>query len=283
MFENIHKPIIMGILNVTPDSFSDGGKYTDTSSAIKQVKKMIAEGVDIIDIGGESSRPGSVPVSADEQIMRVVPVILALRRNLSVDVLISVDTMSSEVANTAINAGANIINDISAGQHDKRILTLASEKNVPIILMHMQGMPKTMQDNPSYEDVVKQVIHILTDRTVEAMQAGIKKENIIIDPGIGFGKRKEDNLNLLAHLDQLVQMGFPVLLGASRKRFMASLCDVSEPTELSTATAATTALGIMAGVQLFRVHDVKENRQAADVAWAIRHTTYDTQANRIRI
>lgn len=283
MFENIHKPIIMGILNVTPDSFSDGGKYTDTSSAIKQVKKMIAEGVDIIDIGGESSRPGSVPVSADEQIMRVVPVILALRRNLSVDVLISVDTMSSEVANTAINAGANIINDISAGQHDKRILTLASEKNVPIILMHMQGMPKTMQDNPSYEDVVKQVIHILTDRTVEAMQAGIKKENIIIDPGIGFGKRKEDNLNLLAHLDQLVQMGFPVLLGTSRKRFMASLCDVSEPTELSTATAATTALGIMAGVQLFRVHDVKENRQAADVAWAIRHTTYDTQANRIRI
>ncbi len=260
----------MGILNVTPDSFSDGGKYTHTQPALEQVKKMLLEGVDIIDIGGESTRPGAQAVEQEEQIARVVPVIKAIRKTLSEQLLISIDTTLSAVAKAALDAGANIINDISAGQADKAILQLASEREVPVILMHIQGTPQTMQDNPFYDDVVTEVINALKSRIDEALAAGIKKQNIAIDPGIGFGKRREDNINLLAHLDQLVAEGYPVLLGTSRKRFMGSLCAVSEPAELVTATAVTTALGVMSGVQIFRVHDVKENRQAADVAWAIK-------------
>jgi len=270
MFSHLSKPLIMGILNVTPDSFSDGGKYTGIIDALKQVERMLAEGVDIIDIGGESTRPGSDSVSATEQILRVIPVITAIRQQLKSTILISIDTTSSKVAKAALEAGANIINDVSAGQEDVSILALAAKTNVPIILMHSQGSPKTMQDNPYYDDVVSEVISALKNRTDTALKAGIKKENIAIDPGIGFGKRKQDNLDLLANLDKLVALGFPVLLGTSRKRFMGTLCDVTEPSDLVTATAVTTALGVMAGVQMFRVHDVKENRQAADVAWAIR-------------
>ncbi len=273
MFNNIGKPLIMGILNVTPDSFSDGGKYTDIDAAVEQAKAMIADGVDIIDIGGESTRPGSQSVEQEEQIARVVPVIKAIRETVSEEVLISIDTTLSTVAKAALDAGANIINDISAGQTDKAILQLASEKDVPIILMHMQGTPQNMQDNPSYKDVVSDVLASLKLRVDEALAAGIKKQNIAIDPGIGFGKRREDNINLLAHLDQFVAEGYSVLLGTSRKRFMGSLCDVSEPAELVTATAVTTALGVMSGVQMFRVHDIKENRQAADVAWAIKQAS----------
>jgi len=270
MFNKITKPLIMGILNVTPDSFSDGGKYTDIESATEQAQIMCDQGVDILDIGGESTRPGAEAIQSDEQIARVVPVIKAIRANISATILISIDTTLSEVAEVALEVGANIINDISAGQTDKRILTVASEWGVPIILMHMQGTPKTMQDNPSYDDVVSEVIDSLKSRISEALTAGIKHENIVVDPGIGFGKRKEDNIELLAHLNDLVAMGYPVLLGTSRKRFMGSLCAVSDPAELVTATAVTTALGVMAGVQMYRVHDVKENRQAADVAWAIK-------------
>jgi dihydropteroate synthase len=171
----------------------------------------------------------------------------------------------------AVDAGANVINDISAGQNDESILSLASERDLPIILMHKQGKPETMQDSPYYEDVVSEVIAYLKKRVEVALQAGIKKHNIVVDPGIGFGKRKQDNIDLLAHLDKLITIGYPVLLGTSRKRFMGSICSESEPTELVTATAVTTALGVMAGVQIFRVHDVKENRQAADVAWEIKH------------
>jgi dihydropteroate synthase len=270
MFNKITKPLIMGILNVTPDSFSDGGKFTQIEAAIEQVRKMVAEGVDIIDIGGESTRPGSESVPQEEQVARVVPVIKAIRASFPADLLISIDTTLSGVAKAALQAGANIINDISAGQGDKIILAVALEYDVPIILMHMQGTPQNMQDSPSYEDVVAEVCKSLNNRAKEALAVGIKKENIVLDPGIGFGKRREDNINLLAHLDQVVAIGYPVLLGTSRKRFMGSLCDVSEPTELVTATAVTTALGVMSGVPMFRVHDVKENRQAADVAWAIK-------------
>ena len=270
MFSQLNKPLIMGILNVTPDSFSDGGKYTGINDALKQVERMLAEGVDIIDIGGESTRPGSDSVSATEQILRVIPVITAIRQQLKSTILISIDTTSSEVAKATLEAGANIINDVSAGQKDKAILALAAKSNVPIILMHIQGTPKTMQNDPYYDDVVSEVISALKNRTDTALKAGIKKENIAIDPGIGFGKRKQDNLDLLANLDALVALGFPVLLGTSRKRFMGTLCDVTEPSDLVTATAVTTALGVMAGVLMFRVHDVKENRQAADVAWAVR-------------
>ena len=271
MFSQHSKPLIMGILNVTPDSFSDGGQFSDVDAALAQVKRMITEGVDIIDIGGESTRPGSEPVSPAEQQQRVIPVITAIRQTLKSDILISIDTTSSAVAKAALEAGANIINDVSAGQDDPEILTLSASHNAPIILMHRQGTPKTMQNNPYYEDVVPEVISTLLEQIKLAIQAGVKKENILIDPGIGFGKRKQDNLELLAHLDQFVALGYPVLLGTSRKRFMGSICNVTEPAELVTATAVTTALGVMAGVQLFRVHDVKENRQAADVAWAIKY------------
>ena len=264
------KPLIMGILNVTPDSFSDGGKYANVVTAVEQARSMLAQGVDIIDIGGESTRPNAEPVSTAEQIQRVVPVIEAIRQFSAV--LISIDTMSSEVAMAALTAGANLINDVSAGLNDPAILTVAATQNAPIILMHSQGTPKTMQDNPHYDNVVQEVIDALQQRINAALSAGIQRENIILDVGIGFGKRKQDNLDLLAHLADFVALGFPVLLGTSRKRFMGTICDVSEPSELVTATAVTTALGVMAGVQLFRVHDVKENRHAVDVAWAIKQS-----------
>ena len=271
MFDSFHKPLIMGILNVTPDSFSDGGRHNDVESALIQAEKMLADGADIIDIGGESTRPKSISVSSGEQIARVIPVIKAIRTQLSNDVLISIDTRLSTVAKAALAAGANIINDVSAGRDDPQILTVAAEAGCPMILMHIQGIPETMQDNPYYDNVVAEVLASLENSVNQAIAAGIKKENLLIDPGIGFGKRAHDNLTLLAHLDKLVATGLPVLLGTSRKRFMGALCNISEPCELITATAATTALGVMAGVQLFRVHDVKENRQAADVAWAIKN------------
>lgn len=273
MFNNLTHPLIMGILNVTPDSFSDGGHYADTASAVEQVRQMIEQGVDIIDIGGESTRPGSEPVSAEEQIQRVVPVITAIRQELSPSIAISIDTTLSAVAEAALDAGATLINDISAGLQDKMIFSVAAKRDVPIILMHIRGQPKTMQQEPYYEDVVSEVLTHLRVRIEQALAAGVKKHNIAIDPGIGFGKRKQDNLDLLAHLDKFVATGYPVLLGTSRKRFMGSVCAVSEPTELVTATAVTTALGVMQGVQMFRVHDVQENKQAADVAWAIKQAS----------
>ncbi len=271
-FNDITKPLIMGILNVTPDSFSDGGRFSDINAAIRQVEQMLREGADMIDVGGESTRPGSDPVSAEEQIQRVIPIISAIRKQFDNDVVISIDTTLSSVAEAALDAGTNLINDVSAGQNDRGMLALAAQKSVPIILMHSQGKPKVMQDNPYYDDVVAEVIAFLRSRIAAALKAGVAKGKILIDPGIGFGKRKKDNLDLLANLDKFVSMGFPVLLGASRKRFMGSICDSTEPSGLVTATAVTTALGVMAGVTVFRVHDVKANRQAADVAWAIKQS-----------
>jgi dihydropteroate synthase len=270
MFSTTNKPLIMGILNVTPDSFSDGGKFTAVDAALAQAERMLADGVGIIDIGGESTRPGADPVDSGEQIRRVVPIIAAIRQQY--DIPISVDTTCSIVAHAALEAGATLINDISAGLNDPAILTLAAQTKAPIILMHSQGTPKTMQDNPHYADVVADVLDALQQRIAAAVAAGIPKQHIAIDPGIGFGKRKQDNLDLLAHLDAFVSLGHAFLLGPSRKRFMGSLCDVSAPSELVTATAVTTALGVMAGVQMFRVHDVKENRQALEVAWAIKQS-----------
>ncbi len=263
------RPQIMGILNVTPDSFSDGGKYIDITEAISQVEKMLEEGADLIDVGGESTRPGSQPVAAKVQIKRVIPVIKAIR-DLNSAFPISIDTRSSQVAAEAIQAGANIINDVSAGLDDAEMLAVAASCETPIVLMHMQGDPQTMQDNPYYEDAIAEIKLALQKRIEAAIKAGVKTGNIILDPGIGFGKRKQDNLSLLAHLDQFVDLGFPVLLGASRKRFMGNICNVNEPSELVTATAVTTALGVMAGVKIFRVHDIKANRQAADIAWALK-------------
>ena len=270
MFNNLTHPLIMGILNVTPDSFSDGGKFTGIVTALAQAQRMVAEGVDIIDIGGESTRPGAEAISIEEQISRVIPVITAIRKDLSATLPISIDTTLSAVARAALDAGATIINDISAGEQDAAILSLAAQRNVPIILMHIKGQPDTMQDAPFYQDVVSEVLKSLLKRVDAALAAGVTKHQIAIDPGIGFGKRKQDNLDLLANLDRFVATGYPVLLGTSRKRFLGNLCAVTEPAELVSATAATTALGVQQGVQMFRVHDVKENKQAADVAWAIK-------------
>jgi dihydropteroate synthase len=259
----------MGILNATPDSFSDGGQFVDVYAALTHAQDMLADGVDIIDIGGESTRPGAEPVSSDEQIKRVIPIISGIREQVSKDVLISIDTTRRAVAEAALNAGANWINDVSGGTEDPAILDLAAQANVPIILMHRLGVSKTMQDQPYYEDVVSEVKLVLQACINNALAAGIKQQHIVIDPGIGFGKRKVDNLDLLANLETFVAMGYPVLLGTSRKRFMGNICTINEPTELVTATAVTTAIGVMAGVHLFRVHDIKENRQALEVAYAI--------------
>jgi len=269
MFNRTAAPQIMGILNLTPDSFSDGGLHQNIDAALVQAEKMVAEGASIIDVGGESTRPGSDPVPDDEQIKRVVPVIKALYQANS-ELTISIDTTSSVVAETACQAGASIINDTSAGLGDPNMLNMVAANNLPIILMHMQGTPKTMQENPLYDHVVNEVITALQQRIYAALKVGVKPEKIAIDPGIGFGKRKQDNIDLLANLHRFVGLGFPVLLGASRKRFMGSICNVTEPNELVVATAVTTGLGVMAGVQMFRVHDVKANRQAIDVAWAIK-------------
>jgi dihydropteroate synthase len=259
----------MGILNTTPDSFSDGGRYLDSRNAVEHAMRMVAEGAEIIDIGGESTRPGALPVCADEQLARSLPIIAALRAALP-DILISIDTSLAGVAEAALLAGADIINDISAGSNDPAMFTVAARHCCPIVLMHMQGQPETMQDNPNYQNVVQEVCNYLIKRADCALQAGIAKENIVFDPGIGFGKRRQDNLDLLAHLNRLVALGYPVLLGTSRKRFMGALCDETQAHNLLGATVATTALGVDAGVSILRVHDVRENKQAAIVAHAIR-------------
>lgn len=262
-------PLIMGILNITPDSFSDGGKYTDIDAAINQGKKMIDEGADIIDIGGESTRPGSQRVSVEEQIDRVVHIIKAISETIPEHVQISIDTTRSKVAEAALDAGAHIVNDVSGGNDDSEIINLCVDKACPYIIMHMQGSPETMQNNPTYNDVVHDIKTFLESRVNDCLNAGITQSNLVIDPGIGFGKTQEHNLMLLKNLKVFVDTGFPVLLGTSRKRFMGSICTVNSPDELAGATTATTALGVDAGVKVFRVHDVQPNRQAADVAWAI--------------
>jgi len=266
-------PIIMGILNVTPDSFSDGGQYQNADTAVNHALQMVEEGADIIDVGGESTRPGSEHVNASEQKNRVLPVIQALKKKIPEKVLISIDTTLADVASAALDAGASIINDVSAGRDDPGMFKLAAQKQCPCILMHMQGTPETMQVNPVYDDVVEEIRSFLLERSEIAINAGIKKENIILDPGIGFGKTTEHNLELMANLHRFVDTGFPVLLGASRKRFMGALCAGTAAERLIGATCATTTLGVAAGVKLFRVHDVRENRQAADVAWTILNST----------
>jgi dihydropteroate synthase len=272
MLKHSIAPRIMGILNATPDSFSDGGCYNSLEAALAQVNQMVEDGADIIDVGGESTRPGSEPVDPAEQIQRVVPLISEIRARFP-SLCVSVDTASAKVADAALKVGANTINDVTAGLGDTDMFAVAVEYQCSIILMHMQGRPKTMQDNPYYQDPVAEITSFLQGRIAAALSAGIGAERITIDPGIGFGKRKEDNLTLLAHLDAFVALGYPVLLGTSRKRFMGSVCNIAEPRELVTATAVTTALGVMAGVAMFRVHDIKANRQAADVAWAIKQSS----------
>jgi len=272
---HLHDPtaptLIMGILNLTPDSFSDGGLNTAPEDAISRALSMHAQGADIIDVGGESTRPGSLPVSNAEQQCRVLDSIRAIRGVLPQEVPISIDTTSAVVAEAALDAGADWINDTSAGRDSPDMLPLASERTAHLVLMHRQGMPARMQDAPHYADLVAEVRDFLSERADVALTAGVREDRILIDPGIGFGKRREHNLRLLAELSELASLGFPLVLGTSRKRFMGAVCRQRPPAELTPATCATTALGVMAGVRVFRVHDVAENRQAADVAWAVRN------------
>ena len=260
----------MGILNITPDSFSDGGKFLDQGSAVKQALQMVEDGADIIDIGGESTRPGSERVSASQQVDRIIPVMRELVRVLPDGFPLSIDTTRAAVAEEAIMVGASIINDISAGEDDLGMFPLAARTNTEIILMHKRGTPATMQDNPVYGDVVTEVCSYLLDRAAAAVDAGVDKHNITVDPGMGFGKTLEHNLQLLTSLDSLVATGYPVLLGASRKNFLKKLSLSDDSRELAGATCATTVLGVSAGARILRVHDVKQNRQALDVTWAFR-------------
>ena len=262
----------MGILNRTPDSFSDGGRYLDREAALEQALTMIAQGADIIDIGGESTRPGALPVPPEEQQRRVLDVIRLVRERIAPEIPLSIDTTWSSVARAALDAGANWINDTSAGLDDPQMFALAAERGVPIVLMHRQGRPQTMQLDPRYVDVVAEVRDHLAARAEAALAAGVRECDILLDPGIGisFGKRSVHNLALLAGLERLVALGFALLLGTSRKGFLSEICGGAAPEELQCATCATTSLGVMAGVRVFRVHDVAANRQAADVAWAIR-------------
>lgn len=269
---------IIGVLNLTPDSFYDGGQHAGPDQAIKHGLSMAAQGADIIDVGGESTRPGAGRIDASQQISRVVPVIESLRQQLDLKhpkVQISIDTTLAEVAQAAVQAGATILNDVSAGREDPGMLPFAAKGGLPIILMHMQGEPGTMQDKPVYEDVVAQVSRFLLDRAQAALETGVDRRRIILDPGIGFGKTVEHNLSLLRSLKVFLDLGYPLLIGASRKRFIGSF-SVSEgqtdPANRLGGTCAVTAHCAALGVQLIRVHDVAENRQAADLALALGET-----------
>jgi dihydropteroate synthase len=260
----------MGVLNCTPDSFSDGGAFLDVAAAVRHALAMAEEGAAIIDVGAESTRPGASRVPAAEQCRRLHEVLIALRRALPPEVGISVDTTRAAVAELAIAAGAGLLNDISAGRDDPALLPLAARAGLSVCLMHMQGEPATMQAAPHYADVVAEVADFLLARAAAAVAAGVARERILLDPGIGFGKTRAHNLALLAALPRLADLGYPLLLGASRKRFLGSLCHETDPAALVGATCATTALGVAAGVRIFRVHDVRANRQALEVAEALR-------------
>ncbi len=259
--------LVMGILNVTDDSFSDGGEFCDIDSAVKHAVEMVAGGADIIDIGAESTRPGSQAVAADIQIGRVVPVIEKLAG--LIDVPISIDTFDSQVAGAALKAGAGIVNDITA-LSDENMPDVICKYQVPVVLMHIKGKPATMQDRPEYENVVEEVLDYLVARARFAEKSGIKKEHIIIDPGIGFGKTFEYNLLLLKNIDRFVATGYRVLVGTSRKAFLGQITGQKIPAERVPATAATVGLCAEKGVSIVRVHDVAEMAQVVKVINAIR-------------
>jgi dihydropteroate synthase len=263
----------MGIVNVTPDSFSDGGRFLDPGAALDQALRLVADGADILDIGGESTRPGAAPVPADEEIARVVPLIEAIRATS--DVAISIDTMKPAVARAAVAAGATIWNDVAAlrfapDTSEMGAPEVAAELGCEVVLMHMLGQPGTMQDDPRYEDVVAEVEAFLLARALTAMAAGVEREKIWLDPGIGFGKTPAHNLTLLAALPRFVALGYPILLGASRKRFIAALDPLgAEAGARLGGSLAVHLHGASAGVAAVRVHDVRETAQALAVWGAI--------------
>lgn len=261
------KPLVMGVLNVTPDSFSDGGKFLDVGLAARHARAMAAAGAGLIDIGGESTRPGATPVWEGEEADRIVPVIEALSDE---DFAISVDTRNALVMERALAAGAHIINDVSALTHDPDSLPLAADAGVPVVLMHAQGDPRTMQDAPSYKHVLLDVYDYLAERIAVCERAGIKKSNIIIDPGIGFGKRVvRDNLALINGIMLFRTLGCPVLLGASRKRFVGAITGIETAEERLAGSLAAAMYGAWEGANLIRAHDVTETVQAMAMVQAL--------------
>lgn len=260
---------IMGVVNVTPDSFSDGGLFSDTQAALDYALRLVEQGADILDVGGESTRPGAAPVPLEDELARTQPLIAALRGRTSAK--ISIDTMKPAVARAAIAAGADMWNDVSALSYRPESLAMAAELGCEVVLMHKQGDPSTMQNAPRYDDVVDEVAAYLLQRATLATQAGVQPSHIWLDPGLGFGKTLEHNLRLLNALPRLVKLGFPLVLGASRKRYIRALDpSASHPLDRLGGSIAAALAGATAGVSAVRVHDVKETRQALLMASAIR-------------
>jgi dihydropteroate synthase len=264
------KTYIMGILNVTPDSFSDGGMFFNERSAVEQALRMVKEGVDIIDIGGESTRPGADPVSVKEEIKRVVPVIRALAKKVRVP--ISIDTCKARVAEEAVSAGASIINDISGLRFDRGMARVAAQHKVPVVIMHIQGTPGNMQMHPVYKALIPEIMDYLREGIDIALKAGVPDNMIIIDPGIGFGKTVEHNLEIINRLDEFKGFEKPVLLGPSRKSFIGRLLGDLPVTERLEGTAAAIAIGISKGANIVRVHDIKEMSRVSKIADRIART-----------
>jgi len=256
----------MGILNVTPDSFYDGGKHSREEQAMEHAMTLIEEGADIIDVGGESTRPAADPVSTDEEIKRVVPVIEKIRERS--DIMISVDTYKAKVAQEAYSAGANMINDISGLTFDKDMAPLAARLGVHTVIMHIKGTPKDMQKDPHYDDVIAEISMFFQTQTKLAKQAGIAEDRIILDPGIGFGKRVEDNLRILKLLGEFKKTGYPLLIGTSMKSFIGQVTD-SPVEDRSEGTLASIVVSVMNGADILRVHDVKKTRKAVKLVRAI--------------
>ncbi len=265
---------IMGIINVTPDSFSDGGKYANVEAAVMRAKQMVADGADIIDIGGESSRPGAEPITANEECRRVIPVVQALAEQFQIP--ISVDTYKAKVAREALSAGACVINDITALHGDPNMCQIIADAQAGVILMHMQGVPATMQKAPTYQNVVAEVHAWLTEVSSQAVDRGIDSSRIMIDPGIGFGKTFDHNLEILRHLMQFRGIGYPMLVGVSRKKFIGRILDLPVH-QREEGTAATVAWSIINGANVVRVHDVAKMKQVAQVIDTICRTKPDRE------
>ncbi|MDI6728376.1 MAG: dihydropteroate synthase [Thermodesulfovibrionales bacterium] len=263
------KTYVMGVLNVTPDSFSDGGLFFNEKKAIEHALRLIEDGADIIDIGGESTRPGSEPVSVEEEIRRTIPVIKAISREIKVP--ISIDTYKAGVAKHALDAGASIVNDISGLRFDPEMPKVVSEYNVPVIIMHIKGRPKDMQQNPVYEALIPEIMDYLRISIRLANKFGISDDKIIIDPGIGFGKTFEHNLEIIKNLKEFTLLGRPVAVGVSRKAFIGKILGDVPPSERLEGTAAAVAISIFNGANIVRVHDVKEMAKVAKVADAIKN------------
>ncbi len=262
-------PILMGILNVTPDSFSDGGEFFGVEPAVAQAEKMLDEGAHMIDVGGESTRPGSDPVSPEEELRRVLPVVRSILESRP-EAIVSADTYRASTAEATLDAGARVVNDVTALQGDPKMAGLVAERGCPVVLMHMLGEPKSMQRDPRYEDVVREVRDFLAGRAEYAASAGVREENVILDPGVGFGKTLRHNLELLNGLNVFVELGFPVLVGASRKSFLGKILGSEDAGDRLFGTVATNVMAYERGATLFRVHDVRANKEALEVAAAVR-------------